>query len=445
MKLKVDFTETIRPMGCVGTNNGPIGLYGDHTEAFKEMGVKFVRFHETHLPTCKCVEVPFVFRDFSADENDPANYYFAETDAVIKGAYDAGLEICYRIGMGSEVPKETQIFTFHSTDLKDYEKYARIAEHIVAHYNDGWANGFHFGVKYWEIMNESDVIAYWPMKKKLYVDFYSILANHLKKRFPDILIGPCFANPVRVMPNPVGKGTIPNFMEALMQFHEFARRYRLGEYPVDFFPIHTHTKELPELRDKLNRIFPFLRDYGLDKTELITTEFNGISIQRCPVHHIRAFFQMETMHSAVNVFSILIEFQRHGITKMAYYDADDRSHFCGLYNYDGTKRNHFYSLKGFTMLGQGGNEVYCDNGKSDNTAAMASYNGKDAYIAFTNLEAEPVDAEFEIEGLGKRKYEVLLFDETHRWDPVRRGTYSGRNVKLTLQPDTAAILHFTKR
>ncbi len=445
MKIKVDFSEKIRPMSVVGTNNGPIGSFADHTADFKEMGIGFVRFHETHLPNCKCIEVPFIFRDFTADENDPANYYFDETDAVVKGAYDAGLEICYRVGMGTEVPRETQMFTFRSSDPKDYEKYARVTEHIVAHYNEGWANGFHFGVKYWELINESDVTAYWPAPKELYVDFYSIVANHLKKRFPDIRVGPCFANPIRVIPLNAGPSSIRNFEEATMQAHLFGHRYRAGEYPVDFFALHTHTPDLDSLRDKLDRIFPYLKDYGLDQTELITTEFNGISIQRCPVRNIRSFAPLFAMHSAINVFAILIEYQRRGVTKTAYYDADERSKFCGLYGVDGVRRNHFYSLKGFSLLRQGETEVECFGGRTSSTAAMACGNGKNDFIAFSNQGEEAVGAEFAIQGLGKRKYEVLLFDETHRWDPVRRGSFSGQKLKLELQPDSAAIIHFTKR
>ncbi len=484
MKIKVDFSEKIRPMGHLnGMDNGPIEATTDRTKEFKEMGVDFVRFHETHTYHCKCIETPFIFRDFSKDENDPANYYFDETDAVIKGAVDAGIEICYRFGMGTEPPP--QMYTFSSNKTEDFEKYARILEHIVAHYNDGWANGFHYGVKYWEVLNECDLTHYWPQPKVRYVDFYSIVANRLKKRFPDIKIGPCgWATGVRMAPLKINKTTsvvplseyperphgfvsravvaegekigadtpveitedtaMALFEEQIMQAHEFGRRYRAGEFPVDFYPFHTYSAELKPLRNKIERMLPYLRDYGLDKLELINTEWNAIHLSR-DKHGLWWFDQMYTMHSAVHAFAAMIEFQHYGVSKAAYYNSEEKNKFCGLYDFDGTPKNHFYSMKGFNLLRQGETEVECRGGRTDWTTAMACGNGRKAFLAFTNQGKEAAEAEFEIAGLGKRKYEVLLFDETHRFTPVRRGVFSGQKLKLALEPDTAAIIRFFTR
>ena len=27
---------------------------------------------------------------------------------------------------------------------------------VIKHYNSGWANGYHYNIKYWEIWNEPD-------------------------------------------------------------------------------------------------------------------------------------------------------------------------------------------------------------------------------------------------------------------------------------------------
>ena len=35
---------------------------------------------------------------------------------------------------------------------KDPHKWAVICEHIIRHYNEGWADGFHLNMQYWEIM-----------------------------------------------------------------------------------------------------------------------------------------------------------------------------------------------------------------------------------------------------------------------------------------------------
>ena len=47
MKMNVDFSKVIRPIGKLnGTNNGPLHTYSDRTEEYKDMGIEFVRFHE---------------------------------------------------------------------------------------------------------------------------------------------------------------------------------------------------------------------------------------------------------------------------------------------------------------------------------------------------------------------------------------------------------------
>ena len=39
---------------------------------------------------------------------------------------------------------------------KNFGKWARICEHVIRHYNKGWTNGFHYGIRDWEIWNEPD-------------------------------------------------------------------------------------------------------------------------------------------------------------------------------------------------------------------------------------------------------------------------------------------------
>ena len=44
---------------------------------------------------------------------------------------------------------------------KDYAKWARICEHIITHYTEGWADGFNYKITYWEIWNEPENIQMW--------------------------------------------------------------------------------------------------------------------------------------------------------------------------------------------------------------------------------------------------------------------------------------------
>ncbi|MBI4578450.1 MAG: hypothetical protein HY718_02035 [Planctomycetes bacterium] len=40
---------------------------------------------------------------------------------------------------------------------KDFAKWAKICVNIIRHYNEGWADGFHYNIRYWEIWNEPNV------------------------------------------------------------------------------------------------------------------------------------------------------------------------------------------------------------------------------------------------------------------------------------------------
>lgn len=78
----------------------------------------------------------------------------------------------------------------------DFGKWAQICEHIILHYNFGWANGYHLNIRYWEIWNEPDLDAddspnkrTWGGTKARFFDLYELAAKHLKTRFPELMIG----------------------------------------------------------------------------------------------------------------------------------------------------------------------------------------------------------------------------------------------------------------
>lgn len=86
-------------------------------------------------------------------KNDPANYDFAFTDILMRKIKECGAETIYRLGASIE-HTEKKYFVFPP---EDFEKYARICLNIIRHYNSGWANGFQYDLKYFEIWNEPDL------------------------------------------------------------------------------------------------------------------------------------------------------------------------------------------------------------------------------------------------------------------------------------------------
>ena len=98
-------------------------------------------------------DVTCIFPDFNADPYDPQAYDFACTDESILISLEAGTETFFRLGQTIE----HQIKKHGTIPPKDFGKWAIICEHIIRHYNEGWANGYNLNIKYWEIWNEPDL------------------------------------------------------------------------------------------------------------------------------------------------------------------------------------------------------------------------------------------------------------------------------------------------
>jgi len=174
-----------------GVNNGPLtcNFQRDARPLFKEAGIPFSRLHDTEYPfgSGEFVDVPCIFKNFNADVNDPESYDFTLTDLYLKAILECGTKIIYRLGTSIEHnPIKIRVHP-----PKDFKKWAQICEHIIMHVNEGWANGYHMGIEYWEIWNEPDVGGQkmWTGTVEQFAELYTVTATHLKNRFPNLKIG----------------------------------------------------------------------------------------------------------------------------------------------------------------------------------------------------------------------------------------------------------------
>ena len=135
----------VKPMHAV--NNGPSVTKpgGDQKrgnfETYRAARIPFARTHDANF--CAgyggphTVDIDAVFPDFDADENDPKSYDFVCTDHYLDTIRRAGTEVFFRLGQRIEHgPKKYGVLP-----PKDYAKWARICEHVIRHYNEGWAWG----------------------------------------------------------------------------------------------------------------------------------------------------------------------------------------------------------------------------------------------------------------------------------------------------------------
>ena len=94
--MKIDFSKPVGPFKHLnGINLGPtmnnVYSYELTKELYRKLNCSCVRLHDAPLfnPAMKLVDIHQIFANFNADPDDPANYYFAQTDDyVIRVARD---------------------------------------------------------------------------------------------------------------------------------------------------------------------------------------------------------------------------------------------------------------------------------------------------------------------------------------------------------------------
>lgn len=193
MKLTFDFAKEIgpiRPMHAVG-QPPQVGISGEYMHYLTDARIPFSRLHDVGglFGGNMYVDIPNIFRDFDANEYDPAAYDFGFTDVLLRQLAEAHCEPIFRLGVTIE--NYQHIRTYRINPPKDFAKWAHICEHIIRHYNEGWADGFHYNIRYWEIWNEPEghpdvkKNEMWHGTAQEYYELYEVTAKYLKKRFGD--------------------------------------------------------------------------------------------------------------------------------------------------------------------------------------------------------------------------------------------------------------------
>jgi xylan 1,4-beta-xylosidase len=119
-----------------------------------------------------------IFPDWSADPDKPASYNFGPTDKVITAIHDSGAEVYYRIGRS---------FGANVNPPDDFDKFASVVEHIAMHYNQNWADGFHYKIRYWEFWNEPEI--FWSGTPQQFYTLYEKTARALKATDARLKVG----------------------------------------------------------------------------------------------------------------------------------------------------------------------------------------------------------------------------------------------------------------
>jgi len=216
-----------------------------------------------------------IFRNPQADPEDPASYHFGPTDTQISAIRRLGAQVLFRLGRSEGADPQPP---------GDFARYANIAKHIVLHYNRGWANGYQYGIRYWEIWNEPDLgKVFWAGTAAQYYDLYARMAKAVKEADPQALVGgPAIARPNDDTP----------YRDAFMDY------VRTNKVPLDFYSWHWYATDSEDPMDFV-RIAKDVRarldKHGLTKTQSILSEWNYGLDDQPPLPSTRASFITSTI------------------------------------------------------------------------------------------------------------------------------------------------------
>ena len=243
--ISVDFSKKEGKIKALtGLNFGSVfsasGTQLDFAKALAETSLPVVRVSDTASPYGKnqYVDIHCLFPDFSADEQLPESYNFTETDKYLSKIKETGADIIFRLGESLD-PYTRKLFVKSPSDVS---KWARVCEHIILHYNEGFAEGYKWKIKYWEIWNLPELPDGWQGSEEEFFSLYAEVAAHLKERFPKLKIGGYgslgFSGLNRLNSEQIYKEA-PAYAE---RFFEYVKEKRA---PLDFFSWYCYA-ETPE-------------------------------------------------------------------------------------------------------------------------------------------------------------------------------------------------------
>jgi xylan 1,4-beta-xylosidase len=248
-----------------------------------------------------------IFPDWNADPEKPESYRFAASDTFIQAIRESGAEVYYRIGRS---------FGADYTDLPDFDKFAAVAKHVAMHYNQGWANGFHDNIRYWEFWNEPDLPLFWTETPEKFYVLYEKTARALKSVDPSMRIG-ADAQALAFNAGPYREGLI-----------EYCSRHHV---PLDFYSWHHYAMTSADPYDMVrigSDIRKLLDAQGFLKAESVLSEWN-----LTPDFTEQERARLQGMENAAFIGAALIYLQDSAVDRAHFYRGD--AAWMGLFGQQG--------------------------------------------------------------------------------------------------------------
>lgn len=424
----------IKPMNAV--NNGPVMYNSDKLKDnfydYKAAHIPFARTHDSNhfndYGAPHTVDISSIFPDFSADVRKASSYDFTNTDEYLKWIRAAGTEVFFRLGQSIEHPTK-KYYTFPP---EDYKKWARICEHIIMHYNEGWADGYEWNIRYWEIWNEPDLESEeirktapktWGGTDAQFFDFYATAATYLKKRFPNLYIG--------------GPASCGNQDWSRRFLEDMSKR----NVPIDFFSWHIYHNKPEKVTAAALAFRAMLDETGYTSTESILDEWNYV--RNWDTKFIYSQSRLKDIKGAAFVAAVMASMQYAPLDMAMYYDFRP-SNWCGAFDRVTFNPNEpYYAFYAWNKLCRAGNavpvsvsgdpDVYCAAAKSAEggmTILVVRYNEDNNVLASERINVSVSGMKLE-EGAEVFGY---LTDSAHKYTQLPVETGENGTLSFMMEP-----------
>ncbi len=344
----------------------------DISRQYRDLRIDSVRTHDFYGPTDIDAFRPgrpwdrIIFPRWEADATAEASYNFGPSDPLIRAIVDCGASVYYRLGRSWNAVADPP---------RDFGKFARICERVVRHYNEGWANGYRYNIRYWEVWNEPDG-RFWNGTPEQFWKLYEATARVLKRHDPNLKVGACGVT---------GRGsTRPGpYREGLIRYCA-DRRVPLDFYSWHYYAARTHDPYPPvRMAREIRRI---LDGNGFEKAESHMNEWNinpGIGGRNI----------LDTMVNGAFTASVLIYLQDAPV-EMAHYYRGDAGHPMGLFRRDGSYKKRAYAYKAMARMLDAPQRVAAAGGDTSGFGVLAgrSADGRKVQVLISNYEIRPPGA-----------------------------------------------------
>ena len=422
----------------------------------KSMGLKAARTHDWALtnPNQRVCDYFHIFPLMHLDAKDPKNYVFGPTDYLLKRTREeAGLDVFFR--MGTSIEHSGHKVHFNSVMPDDFDKMAEIFAATVRHYNRGWANGYKWGIKYWEIWNEPEGwISMWcppggtehltgdaltakrdELRGK-FVEFFVKVLRRLKTEFGDeIKVGG---------PALCGYNTV--------WLNDILKACRDAGVAPDFISWHGYARDPMQYSNQAELARALCDSYGFPKCELIINEWHYFGenydwgdLQRCSDPAVKArVWEGPDGHNGIRsacfTLAALANMQRSKLDQAYYYGCRHTGAW-GFKDEMQRKYKVFYALKLFGDIVKRYPKI-CESTSEGTitTLAVADEYGRKALLV---VDYGGVNRELAISVKGVAegaKVKCTLLDYTHDLTPHEATFKDG--VLTLVKPDffSAAFL-----